>query len=142
MEALRHARYEELIRVPEIGPEVAKSILLFFEQKSTQELLAKLERAGVRYEPREVEAAAAGAGDLRILAGKTFVFTARISRPREAAKELVEQLGGTVASSVSKKTDYVVAGEEPGTKLAKAKALGVKVLDEQTFRELVKKREE
>jgi DNA ligase (NAD+) len=137
MEALRHARYEELIRVPEIGPEVAKSILLFFEQKSTRELLEKLERAGVRYEVTEGEAAAAGAGDLRILAGKTFVLTGRISMPREEAKELVEQLGGTVASSVSKKTDYVVAGEEPGSKLAKAKELGVKVIDEQTFRELV-----
>jgi DNA ligase (NAD+) len=137
MDALRHARYEELIRVPEIGPEVAKSILLFFEQKSTQELLEKLERAGVRYEVTEGEAAAAGAGDLRILAGKTFVFTGRISMPREEAKELVEQLGGTVATSVSKKTDYVVAGEEPGSKLAKAKELGVKVIDEQTFRELV-----
>lgn len=138
MEALRHASYEELIRVPEIGPEVAHSILLFFEQKSMQELLAKLERAGVRYEVRKGEAAAAGAGDLRILAGKTFVFTGRISMPREEAKELVEQLGGTVASSVSKKTDYLVAGEEPGTKLAKAKELGVQVIDEQTFRELVK----
>jgi DNA ligase (NAD+) len=137
MEALRHTRYEELIRVPEIGPEVAKSILLFFEQKSTRELLEKLERAGVRYEVTEGEAAAAGAGELRILAGKNFVFTGRISMPREEAKELVEQLGGTVATSVSKKTDYVVAGEEPGSKLAKAKELGVKVIDEQTFRELV-----
>jgi len=137
MESLRHARYEELIRVPEIGPEVAKSILLFFEQKSTQELLAKLDRTGVRYEVREGEAAAAGAGGLRILAGKTFVFTGSISLPREEAKELVEQLGGTVSSSVSKKTDYLVAGEEPGSKLAKAKALGVQVIDEQTFRELV-----
>jgi len=137
MESLRHARYEELIRVPEIGPEVAKSILLFFEQKSTQELLAKLDRTGVRYEVREGEAAAAGAGGLRILAGKTFVFTGRSSLPREEAKELVERQGGTVSSSVSKKTDYLVAGEEPGSKLAKAKALGVQVIDEQTFRELV-----
>jgi DNA ligase (NAD+) len=137
MESFRHARYEELVRVPEIGPEVARSILLFFEQTGTQELLAKLERAGVRYELREGEAAAAGAGGLRILAGKTFVFTGRISMPREEAKELLERLGGTVVSSVSKKTDYVVAGEEPGTKLAKAKELGVQVLDEQTFRELV-----
>lgn len=139
MEALRRARSEELIRVPEIGPEVAKSIRLFFEQKSTQELLAKLERAGVRYEVREGEAAAAaGVGDLRgILAGKTFVFTGRISMPREEARVLVERLGGTVASSVSKKTDYVVAGEEPGSKFEKAKELGVQVLDERTFRALI-----
>ncbi len=135
MDELRNARYEDLIRVPEIGPEVAKSILLFFEQESTKELLAKLERAGVRYEKkaREVEE-----GVERILAGKTFVFTGRISMPREDAKRMVERLGGKVASSVSKKTDYVVAGEEAGSKLEQAKKLGVKIIDEAEFKEMVK----
>ncbi len=135
MDELRNARYEDLIRVPEIGPEVAKSILLFFEQESTKELLAKLERAGVRYEKkaREVEE-----GVERILAGKTFVFTGRISMPREDAKSMVERLGGKVASSVSKKTDYVVAGEEAGSKLEQAKKLGVKIIDEAEFKEMVK----
>ena len=134
MDELRNARYEDLIRVPEIGPEVAKSILLFFEQESTKELLAKLERAGVRYEKkaREVEE-----GVERILAGKTFVFTGRISLPREDAKSMVERLGGKVASSISKKTDYVVAGEEAGSKLDKAKELGVKIIDENEFKEMV-----
>jgi DNA ligase (NAD+) len=135
MDELRNARYEDLIRVPEIGPEVAKSILLFFEQESTKELLAKLERAGVRYEKkaREVEE-----GVEKILAGKTFVFTGRILMPREDAKSLVERLGGKVASSVSKKTDYVVAGEEAGSKLEQARKLGVKIINEEEFRELVK----
>jgi len=135
MEALRNARYDDLIRIPEIGPEVGKSILLFFKQESTNEMLEKLERAGVRYEKEEVRAAEEAE---KILEGKTFIFTGRISMPREEAKGIVERLGGNVASSVSKKTDYVVAGEEPGSKLAKAEKLGVKVIDEAEFREMVK----
>jgi DNA ligase (NAD+) len=135
MNALRAADYEELIRIPEIGPEVANSIILFFAQESTKELLDKLERAGVEYETKEVEGAE-GAG--KILTGKTFVFTGRISMPREEAKDIVERLGGKVASSVSKKTDYVVAGEEAGSKFEKAMKLGVTVIDEDAFREMVK----
>lgn len=135
MEALRTARYDDLIRIPEIGPEVAKSILLFFEQESTNEMLEKLERAGVRYEKGEVRGAEEAE---KILEGKTFIFTGRISMPREEAKSIVERLGGNVASSVSKKTDYVVAGEEPGSKLAKAEKLGVTIIDEGEFKEMVK----
>jgi len=135
IDALRTARYEDLIRVPEIGPEVAKSILLFFEQESTKELLVKLERAGVRYEKKEVSAEEAGVQ--KLLAGKTFVFTGRISLPREEARSIVERLGGKVVSSVSKKTDYVVAGEEAGSKFELALKLGVKIIDEKTFQEMV-----
>ncbi len=137
MDALRHARYDDLIRIPDIGPEVAKSILLFFEQESTQELLAKLDRAGVQYETKEV-VGAEEAEFKKILEGKTFVFTGRISMPREEVKDIVERLGGTVSSSVSKKTDYVVAGEEAGSKLEKAKQLGVTIINEEAFREMVK----
>ncbi len=136
MEALRNASYEDLINIPEIGPEVAKSILLFFELDETQELLEKLERAGVRYEKGEVRETEEAK---KILGGKTFIFTGRISMPREDAKSIVVRLGGTVASSVSKRTDYVVVGEDPGSKLAKAEKLGVKVIDEKAFREMVKK---
>ncbi len=125
MDELRNATYDELVSIPEIGPEVARSIILFFEHESTDRLLRKLEDAGVRYEPAEE-------GE-KTLAGKTFVFTGRISIPREEAKMLVEQLGGRVSSSVSKKTDYVVAGEDPGSKLAKAQQLGVKIIDEDEF---------
>ena len=138
MEALRTAGYEELIRIQEIGPEVAKSILLFFEQEETQELLDKLERAGVRYETKEVEGLEEERVE-RILEGKSFVFTGRISMPREEARSIVERLGGKVASSVSKRTDYVVAGEEAGSKLEKAEELGVKIIDEEAFMEMVKK---
>ena len=141
LDALQNAGYGDLIRIPEIGPEVASSILLFFEQESTSELLAKLERAGVSYEKKE-----AGAGLLvaeaerKLLEGKTFVFTGRIAMPREEARGIVERLGGKVASSVSKRTDYVVAGEEAGSKLDTAVRLGVRIIDEEMFMRLIKKR--
>jgi DNA ligase (NAD+) len=135
VEALRNANYEDLVSIPEIGPEVAKSILLFFEQGSTKELLEKLERAGVRYEKKKVRIAEK---EKKVLEGKTFVFTGRISMSREDAKSKVERLGGKVVSNVSKKTDYVVAGEEAGSKLEKAEKLGVRIIDEEAFREMVK----
>ena len=136
LESLRNASYEDLISVPEIGPEIAKSILLFFKQESTKVLLDKLERAGVSYEKKGVGVAEEEVR--KILEGKTFVFTGRISMPREKAKEIVERFGGRVASSVSKRTDYVVAGEDAGSKLEKAEKLGVKVIDEEEFRAMVK----
>ena len=141
LESLRNAGYGDLVSVPEIGPEVARSILLFFEQGSTKELLAKLERAGVCYEKKE-----AGAGlvvteeERKPLEGKTFVFTGRIAMPREEARDIVKRFGGKVASSVSKRTDYVVAGEEAGSKLDTAVRLGVRIIDEEMFMRLIKKR--
>jgi DNA ligase (NAD+) len=131
--ALRNARYDDLVRIPEIGPEVAKSIILFFEQGGTKDLLGKLERAGVWYEKKKAAAEAK-------LEGQTFVFTGRISMPREEAKSIVERLGGKVVSSVSKKTDYVVAGEEAGSKLEKAEKLGVRIIDEAEFMEMIRER--
>jgi len=131
MAALRNARYDDLVRIPEIGPEVAKSIILFFVQGGTKDLLGKLERAGVWYEKKEAAAEAK-------LEGPKFVFTGRMSMPREEAKSIVERLGGKVALSVSKKTDYVVAGEEAGSKLEKAEKLGVKIIDEAEFMEIIR----
>ncbi|MBE9594035.1 MAG: NAD-dependent DNA ligase LigA, partial [Proteobacteria bacterium] len=107
-------------------------IILFFEQGGTKDLLGKLERAGVWYEKKKAAAEAK-------LEGQTFVFTGRISMPREEAKSIVERLGGKVASSVSKKTDYVVAGEDAGSKLEKAEKLGVKIIDEAEFEVMVRK---
>jgi DNA ligase (NAD+) len=131
MAALRNASYDDLVHIPEVGPEVAKSVILFFEQGGTKDLLGKLERAGVWYEKKEAAAEAR-------LEGQTFVFTGRISMAREEAKSRVEQLGGKVVSSVSKKTDYVVAGEEAGSKLEKAEKLGVKIIDEAEFMEIIR----
>jgi DNA ligase (NAD+) len=131
LESLRNASYDDLVSIPEIGPEVAKSVILFFEQGGTNDLLGKLELAGVWYEKKE---SATGAK----LEGKTFVFTGRISMTREEAKSLVERLGATVASNVSKKTDYVVAGEEAGSKWEKAEKLGVRIIGEAEFREIIR----
>ena len=129
--ALRNAGYDDLVHILEIGPEVAKSIILFFEQGGTNDLLVKLERAGVWYEKK-------GAAAEAKLEGQTFVFTGRISMPREEAKSIVERLGGKVVSSVSKKTDYVVAGEEAGSKREKAEKLGVRIIDEAEFMEIIR----
>ncbi|RJS79361.1 NAD-dependent DNA ligase LigA, partial [Methanophagales archaeon] len=133
LDALSRASYEDLVRIPGIGPEVAKSVLLFFAQDSTRELIEKLERAGVWYEKKK-KVSEGG----QVLADKTFVFSGRISMPREQAKSMVERLGGKVTSSVSKKTDYVIAGEEAGSKLVNAKKLGVRVIGEEEFMEMVK----
>jgi len=150
---LRAARYEDLIKIPEIGQEVAKSILLFFEQDSTDELLKKLKKAGVRcdehvYGKKTVKGADAGTGTVeevslewgdagKNLDGKRFVFTGQISITREEAISIVERAGGNVMTNVSKRTDYLVAGEEAGSKLEKAKERGVKIIDEGAFRSMI-----
>ncbi len=139
VEALRNASYDDLVSIPEIGPEVAKSILLFFEQESTQQLLEKLERACISYEKKEI-AVGLAEEEKENLEGKTFVFTGRISMPREEAKSIVERFGGRIASSVSKRTDYVVAGAQAGSKLERAEKLGVKTINEEAFMEMVSER--
>ncbi len=138
LESLRNASYDDLVCIPEVGTEVARSILLFFEQGSTKELLDKQERAGVSYEKKGVGVAEEAVRE--VLEGKTFVFTGRISMPREEARGIVERLGGKVASSVSKRTDYVVAGEEAGSKLDTAVRLGVRIIDEEMFMRLIKEK--
>lgn len=132
IEDLMEAREEDLMQLKEIGPEVARSIVSFFSQKSNRELIQKLKNAGIKLiPPKEI-----AEGKLQ---GKIFVFTGALSRfTREEAKNLVESLGGQVASSVSKKTDYVVVGSEPGSKYEKAKVLGVTIISEKEFEELVR----
>ncbi|MHC1566972.1 MAG: NAD-dependent DNA ligase LigA [Candidatus Syntropharchaeia archaeon] len=130
LENLKNAKYEDLIEIPEIGPEIARSIISFFAQEGTKRLLKKLGEAGVTYEKEEKKE--------EILKGKIFVFTGKISMPRDEAKRIVESLGGRVTSSVSKKTDYVVVGENPGSKLEDARRLGIKILSEEEFRRMVK----
>jgi len=132
LDAMRSATYDELIRIREIGPEVAKSILAFFKEERNLKLIDRLTRGGIRY---EVERAKRGGP----LEGKTFVFTGALKRlSRDEAERLVESLGGRSTSSVSKKTNYVVAGEEAGTKLDKARELGVKVVSEDEFMGIIK----
>jgi DNA ligase (NAD+) len=132
LESLRKASREELEQVEEVGPKIAQSIVDFFNEKGNQEIVQKLDRAGVRTEDERKTSKG------NALVGKTFVLTGTLARwRREEARELIESQGGKVTDSVSKKTNYVVAGAEPGSKLEKAKALGIPILDEREFAALL-----
>jgi DNA ligase (NAD+) len=133
IDAIADATEDELRRSEGIGPEVAGSVALFFKQKANREMIARLKRAGVETTAPKRARAADGR-----LAGKTFVLTGTLPRlTREEASELIVAAGGKVTGSVSKKTDYIVAGDEPGSKLAKAEQLGVTILDENALRRLL-----
>ena len=124
---------ESLQRVPDVGPVVAASIARFFAEPHNREVVAALRSAGIVWE----EGAPAGRIDAALL-GKTFVLTGTLpTLTRDEAKELIEACGGKVAGSVSKKTDYVVAGADAGSKLTKAEALGLKILDETQLKGLL-----
>jgi len=130
LEDFFHLTEEDLMKVEGIGPEVASSIVQFFRDKKNKESIERLKKAGIKLiEPPVREKGR--------LAGKTFVFTGSLkSYGREEARSIVESLGGMTASSVSKKVDFVVVGEDPGSKLEKAKALGIKLLTEEEFKKL------
>jgi len=126
------ASEEQLMEVGEVGPKVAAAIAEFFSESANRQLIKKLEKAGVRpvAEKRTVKSDK--------FAGKSFVFTGGLAnRSREEAAELVMQHGGKISGSVSKKTDYVVVGTDPGSKHDKAKELGVTILDEGEFENLL-----
>ncbi|OYU27117.1 MAG: DNA ligase (NAD(+)) LigA [Burkholderiales bacterium PBB2] len=128
IDALMDASVEQLLQVRDVGPIVAQSIHTFFAQPHNREVVEQLRAAGLCWD--EGEGAAAQAGP-QPLAGKTLVLTGTLpTLSRDAAKDLIEAAGGKVSGSVSKKTHYVVAGEEAGSKLDKARELGVTVLDE------------
>jgi DNA ligase (NAD+) len=132
LEDLEEAKQEELEQVPEVGPKVAEAVVEFFSEAANRKLVKGLRDAGVRpkAEKREVKS--------QKLAGKSFVFTGGLAnRSREEVGELVQQHGGKVSGSVSKKTDYVVVGTDPGSKYDKAKELGVEVLTEGEFEKLL-----
>ena len=128
LDPIMDASVEQLLEVNDVGPIVAQSLRTFFEQPHNREVVEQLRAAGVLWP--ESEGLAAQRVPLP-LAGKTFVLTGTLpTLSRDAAKEMLEAAGAKVAGSVSKKTDYVVAGEEAGSKLEKAQALGITVLDE------------
>jgi DNA ligase (NAD+) len=126
-----HLSEEDLMEVEGIGPEVAASVHQFFKDKKNKESIERLKKAGVKViEPKAKEKAK--------LAGKTFVFTGALKDfGRDEARSLVESLGGMTASSISKKVDFVVAGEDPGSKHDKAKELGIKILTEEEFKKMI-----
>ena len=130
MDAVMNATEDELQQVNEVGPRIAKSIAEFFQEPKNRELIEQLRRAGLTLAGKKKERGTK-------LAGKTFVLTGTMARySRDAAKKMIEDAGGRVSASVSKKTDYVVAGNDPGSKLDKAKELGVEVIDESGMEKL------
>jgi len=132
IERLMDAKEEELIAINEVGPEVARCTVSFFSDEKNRKLIKELLDLGI-----EIEAPEKKEGEAP-LAGKIFVFTGGLdSLSRDEAKRIVESLGGRVSSSVSKKTDFVVAGKDPGSKFEKAKKLGVKIIDEGEFKNMI-----
>ena len=133
LDAVMDASETQLLEVADVGPIVAQSLRTFFDQAHNREVVEQLRACGLTWE----EGAPAPVAP-RPLSGKTFVITGTLpSMGRDEAKDLVEAAGGKVAGSVSKKTDYVVAGAEAGSKLEKALALGVQVIDETRLKELL-----
>ena len=127
LDRVMDAREEELLEVRDVGPIVAHSIRTFFEQPHNREVVEQLRACGITWDEHDGATAAAPLP----LAAKVFVLTGTLpTLSRDAAKELIEAAGAKVAGSVSKKTDFVVAGVEAGSKLEKARALGVVVIDE------------
>jgi DNA ligase (NAD+) len=133
LDALMAASEEQLQQVPDVGPVVAASLAHFFAQPHNREVITALRQAGVVWSEGEASADVSAA-----LAGKTFVLTGTLPNlSRDEAKDMIEAKGGKVAGSVSKKTHYVVAGTEAGSKLEKALALGVPVIDESQLKALL-----
>jgi DNA ligase (NAD+) len=129
---------DDLMRIREVGPGVAESVHGYFRDAGNRRLVRDMRDAGLVVEDERVERAAADG-----VAGKTFVITGALSRfSRDEAEDLVKRRGGRAAGSVSGKTDYLVAGESPGSKLEKARALGVTILTEEEFLKLAGERVE
>jgi DNA ligase (NAD+) len=132
LDKLARATPEELVEAEEVGPRVAEAIQEFFHEERNREVIKKLRDAGLRFE-QEQKRKADGK-----LTGKQFVLTGTLpTYTRDQAKQMIEESGGRVVGSVSKKTDFVVAGADPGSKLEKARTLGITILDEAGLRELL-----
>ena len=133
LEKLMDASVDELQRISDVGEVVAQSIQQFFQEKRNRKIIERLEKLGVRpqIEPRRAQTADSP------FVRSTWVLTGTLSQPREEIAEMIIQRGGKVSGSVSKKTNYVLAGEEAGSKLDKAKKLGVRVVDETEFRKML-----
>jgi DNA ligase (NAD+) len=128
---LQDASLEDLENIEGIGPVIARNIHTFFRNEGNRAMIDKLRRGGVKFPEYR---AATGEGKL---AGKTFVITGTLSKPRSQVKKLIEDNGGKVTGSVSGNTDYLVCGEDPGSKRDKARKLNVPIIDEDGLDELI-----
>ena len=129
---LMNASFEELSEIADIGPIMAKSIVDFFEEDQTKDLIEKLKQAGVNTKSLEQEE------QDQKFEGLTFVLTGSLEKyTRQEATDIIEKLGGKVSGSVSKKTNYLLAGEDAGSKLTKAQSLGVKIISEEEFEKMI-----
>jgi len=138
IERLMTADADELASIDEVGPVIAASVHQFFQDEHHRGIIRRLREGGV-----EFPSSGAPAGGEGLLRGKTFVFTGALeTMTRDEAQELVRSLGGRASSSVSKKTDYVVAGNNAGSKLTKARSLGVNVISEEEFNRMAGRRVE
>jgi DNA ligase (NAD+) len=124
IDKLATAGYEELIAIDGIGPALARSIIDYFSNPGNQGMISKMRKAGIVFAPYK------SSHKTTALSGKTFVITGTLSRPREYFKNLIENAGGKVSGSVSSKTDYLLAGEKPGSKLEDARRLGIRIISE------------
>jgi DNA ligase (NAD+) len=132
LDKLLKATVEQLEDVPDVGPVVAQSIRSFDEQRHNRDVIKKLIKAGIHWQ--DIEVAPAGEQPLE---GVTIVLTGSLSAPRDEVKEQLQALGAKVSGSVSKKTGYVIAGADAGSKLAKAEQLGIPVLDEDDLQKIL-----
>ena len=133
LDRLAEASLSELTQVNDVGPKVAEEIVAFFHEPSTRRLLTALKKAGLNFTALPDELAERGG----VFSGKKFVITGTLSAPREDFIRKIQSLGGSVAGSVSPKTDYLLAGEDAGSKLEKARSLKVQILSEKEFEKLV-----
>jgi DNA ligase (NAD+) len=132
IEMFLSAKVEDFSKVHEIGPKIAQSLFDFFSDEHNRKIIDCLVKAGVNMKAKAIDKSKMP------LYGKTFVITGTLSRPRPEIEEEIKGLGGRVSGSVSKQTDYVLAGEEAGSKLDKAKELNVKILSEKEYHSLIK----
>lgn len=133
LDSLSRATVEELEAIPEVGPIMAQSIFRFFRSKDTARILSRFKEIGIKI-------SSPGVTDTQKLKGLIFVLTGALqSFTRSEATRIIEELGGQVSSSVSKNTDYVVVGHEPGSKLERARKLGINILNEMEFKRLLEK---
>ena len=135
LDKFKKANLEELIEINEIGPKIADSIILFFKEKENLAIIERLRGAGLNFGQEEEKIREEKGA--QILAGKQFVLTGTLEDfTRTQVKEIISKLGGRVTGSVSKKTDYVVVGEDPGSKYQKAQELGVNIINEEEFKKI------